>query len=203
MNNKVVITKYGEITYLCADEGKILILDDFTKIDKLAITPNFDISRLVEVDDPDYVPPEPVSPSEVDALKLLKENQIKLSKLNLSAYLETHPLFSTVKYEDGRYYNVTSEKQQQMTSKMMLNEMYKGQGIPYELTWNDTGNVCEPWTEVELATLSMQVDAYVTPLIKMQQTIEVQIKNATTQEEVLQIDVTYSDENIQRYVTES
>lgn len=193
-------TKFGTQRYLVADVGKKILINDML-VNELALGKYAKVEDFVEVDDATYIPPE--TPSEEMPLTQLQENQISLSKLNLSAYLETHPLFSTVKYEEGRYYNVTSEKQQQMTSKMMLNEMYKGQGIPYELTWNDTGNICEPWTEVELATLSMQVDAYVTPLIKMQQTIEVEIKNATTQEEVLQIDVTYSDENIQRYVTES
>ena len=190
-------TKFGTQRYLVADVGKKILINDML-VNELALGKYAKVEDFVEVDDATYIPPE--TPSEEMPLTQLQENQISLSKLNLSAYLETHPLFSTVKYEEGRYYNVTSEKQQQMTSKMMLNEMYKGQGIPYELTWNDTGNICEPWTEVELATLSMQVDAYVTPLIKMQQTIEVEIKNATTQEEVLQIDVTYSDENIQKYI---
>lgn len=191
-------TKFGTQRYLVADVGKKILINDML-VNELALGKYAKVEDFVEVDDATYIPPE-IPAEEEKPLTELQENQIKLSKLNLSAYLETHPLFSTVKYEEGRYYNVTSEKQQQMTSKMMLNEMYKGQGIPYELTWNDTGNICEPWTEVELATLSMQVDAYVTPLIKMQQTIEVEIKNATTQEEVLQIDVTYSDENIQKYI---
>lgn len=192
------IKEYETFTEISPKDGYVMWYEN-NKMPIMCVPLGFDLSSLVVTQDPDFIPQNPKE----DLLLDLKESQIKLSKLNLSAYLETHPLFSTVKYEEGRYYNVTSEKQQQMTSKMMLNEMYKGQGIPYELTWNDTGNVCEPWTEVELATLSMQVDAYVTPLIKMQQTIEVEIKNATTQEEVLQIDVTYSDENIQRYVTES
>lgn len=197
------IVEHERFNEIFPDTGKLLIIGGVT-FTSVYIAKDSSMSHIKEIDDANYIPPEDTPPMEdPKELTQLQENQIKLSKLNLSAYLETHPLFSTVKYEEGRYYNVTSEKQQQMTSKMMLNEMYKGQGIPYELTWNDTGNVCEPWTEVELATLSMQVDAYVTPLIKMQQTIEVEIKNATTQEEVLQIDVTYSDNNIQRYVTES
>lgn len=187
-----------KVNLITPDVGKLLVYkDDVVKA--LYIGIDKDLSDIVEVDDGDYIPPDP-EPEIPNQLSTLQENQIKLSKLNLSAYLETHPLFSNVKYEEGRYYTVTSEKQQQMTSKMMLNELYKAQGIPYALTWNDTGNICEEWTDVELATLSMQVDAYVTPLIKMQQTIEVQIKNATTQEEVLQIDVTYSDENISKYI---
>lgn len=201
MENVNILEKEG-FKEINAKEGFSIVYDGIL-LKSLAVSLNFDVSVLTTVVDGSYVPPDPVPEETVDPLATLMENQIKLSKLNLSAYLETHPLFSNVKYEEGRYYNVTSEKQQQMTSKMMLNELYKAQGIPYALTWNDTGNVCEEWTDVELATLSMQVDAYVTPLIKMQQTIEVQIKNATTQEEVLQIDVTYSDENIQRYVTES
>lgn len=198
---KTETKSFGEIRILVADPGKKIIIDG-NLFDQIILGKNSSMEDFTEVDDATYIPPE-TPPEEEKPLTELQENQIKLSKLNLSAYLETHPLFSNVKYKEGRYYTVTSEKQQQLTSKMMLNELYTSQGIPYELTWNDTGNICEPWTAVELATLSMQIDAYVTPLIKMQQTIEVQIKNAKTQEEVLQIDVTYSDENIQKYITES
>lgn len=46
---------------------------------------------------------------ELDPLKELKEQRIELSKNNLAQYLKDNPLFSTVKYEEGRYYNVTME----------------------------------------------------------------------------------------------
>ncbi|MFR2535169.1 MAG: hypothetical protein ACLS95_08135 [Clostridia bacterium] len=84
------------------------------------------------------VPEEKPSETE-DPLATLKKNQILLSKKNLAKYLEEHPLFSTCKYEEGRYYNVTAEKQQQLTSKVLMATMYAQIGMPYNLTWNDTG----------------------------------------------------------------
>ena len=80
--------------------------------------------------------------------------KIAESKRMLEEYLSTHPLLSTVKYSDGRYYSVTAEKQRQLTSKMAIYSIYSEQSLPYNLLkWNDTGNVCETWTIEELTPL--------------------------------------------------
>ena len=63
--------------------------------------------------------------------------------------------------------------------------------MDYQLTWNDTGNICEEWTFEELFTLSNEINNYVKPLIKKQQEIEVAIKNATTKEELNSIKIKY------------
>ena len=92
---------------------------------------------------------------------------------------------STAKYSEGRYYTVTSEKQRQLTSKMAMYNIYTQQDKEYDLLrWNDTGNVCEPWTIEELTQLSMEIDAYITPLVSKQQSYEVAIKNASTEDEI-------------------
>ena len=46
---------------------------------------------------------EIVTVKDEDNLSNLKKELIKLSKSKLSDYLENNPLFSKVKYEDGRY----------------------------------------------------------------------------------------------------
>lgn len=195
------IKQEGKYRYLYASEGKILVVNN-QKVFKMLIPNGKEYSDydFIEIDDADYVPPEVNIEDPEDILSTIRQNQIALSKLNLSAYLEANPLFSTVKYEDGRYYTVTTEKQQQLTSKILMYQGYQAMGMGYELTWNDSGNVCEPWTFEELFRLSCEIDIYVTPLVKMQQSIEVLIKNAETQEEVLDIDVSYSEENIEKYI---
>lgn len=118
-------------------------------------------------------------------LKLLKEKKINESKDILEKYLSLHPLFSTAKYTDGRYYTVTSEKQRQLTSKMAMYNIYAKQNKEYELLrWNDTGNVCEEWKIEELTQLSMEIDAYITPLVSKQQLYEVSIQNASSEMEI-------------------
>lgn len=133
-------------------------------------------------------------------LEDLKKVRIQLSKDNLANYLEQNPLLSKVKYEDGRYYSVISTKQQQLTSKLLMYQGYVQAGLEYELTWNDTGNICEVWEYTQLFTLASQIDQYVTPLVKMQQSIEVNIQNTTSTEEVENIDVSYTKENIEKYI---
>lgn len=193
-------TDLGEIQYVCADKGKKILICDDILVDKVAMGKYSKLKDFTEVDDASYVPPEENPDDTPDPLQTLKENQIKLSKNNLSKYLEDNPLFSKCKYEDGRYYNITSEKQQQLTSKVLMATMYQQAGLPYKLTWNDSGDICEEWELSQLQQLSMEIDAYVTPLVSVQQHIEVDIKNCTTQEEVLQVNVEFTQENIEKYL---
>ena len=182
------------------EAGKKLVLNGIIIESDIILGKNDNGEDFTEVDDASYVPPEENPDDTPDPLQTLKENQIKLSKNNLSKYLEDNPLFSKCKYEDGRYYNITSEKQQQLTSKVLMATMYQQAGLPYRLTWNDSGDICEEWDLSQLQQLSMEIDAYVTPLVSVQQHIEVDIKNCTTQEEVLQVNVEFTQENIEKYL---
>ena len=120
-----------------------------------------------------------------DNLSVLKSKKIAESKEILEQYLASHPLFSTAKYPKGRYYTVTGKKQRQLTSKMAMYNIYTQQNKQYDLLkWNDTGNICEPWTIEELTQLSMEIDAYITPLVSKQQSYEVAIKEAQTEDEL-------------------
>ena len=125
-------------------------------------------------------------------LEIYKEEKIAESKRMLEEYLSTHPLLSTVKYFDGRYYSVTAEKQRQLTSKMAMYSIYSEQSLPYNLLkWNDTGNVCEAWTIEELTQHSMEIDAYVTPLVSIQQQYEVRVKEAENIKDIDKIMLKY------------
>ena len=135
---------------------------------------------------------EEIKPSSSD-LSYIKNELIKLSKSKLAQYLNDNPLFSTVKHYEGRYYNVSEEKQLRLTSQLLLYQGNITLGISYELTWNDIGNVCEEWTFEELFALSNQINEYVKPLVKQQQEIEVAIKNATTKQELNEIKIVYGN----------
>ena len=183
-----------------ADTGKILLHHN-EKVENYVFVPkNYDFSNFTEVDDATYEPPVEEPSETIDPLATLKKNQILLSKKNLAKYLEEHPLLSKCKYEEGRYYNVTAEKQQQLTSKVLMATMYAQAGIPYNLTWNDTGDICESWELSQLQQLSMEIDAYVTPLVSLQQTMEVTINECVTQEEVLAVNVEYTDEQVKKWL---
>lgn len=120
-----------------------------------------------------------------------KSELIKLSKFNLSEYLENNPLFSTVKYEDGRKYNVTLDKQNLLASNIITYQFAQQQGLDYQLEWNDTGEISEPWSIEELIQLSIEIKNYVSPIVQKQQHIEKAIKGCRTIEELQQIDMTF------------
>lgn len=188
------------IRYLYADTGKKILIGTDILVDKVAMGKYSKIEDFTEVDDATYVPPEEKPSETEDPLATLKKNQILLSKKNLAKYLEEHPLLSKCKYEEGRYYNVTAEKQQQLTSKVLMATMYTQTGIPYNLTWNDIGDICESWELSQLQQLSMEIDAYVTPLVSLQQTMEVTINDCVMQEEVLAVNVKYTDEQVKKWL---
>lgn len=194
------IEQEGKLRYLVPEEGKKLVLNGIVLESEVILGINDNGEDFTEVDDATYVPPVEEPSETVDPLATLKKNQILLSKKNLAKYLEGHPLLSTCKYEEGRYYNVTAEKQQQLTSKVLMATMYAQAGMPYNLTWNDTGDICESWELSQLQQLSMEIDAYVTPLVSLQQTMEVAINDCNTQEEVLNVNVEYTDEQVKKWL---
>lgn len=175
------------------DEGKKLLINDSLH-DKLIVALNSK-PDIKEIEVPSYI-------GDCSTLDEIKEVMIRQSKINLADFLENNPLFSKAKYEEGRFYKVTSEKQQQLTSKILMYEGYKNLGIPYALTWNDCGEICEEWGYEELFQLSMEIDAYVTPLVKVQQSIEVEIRKSETIQDVLTVDINFTEENINRYLGE-
>ena len=121
------------------------------------------------------------------SLDTLKDKCILETKSNLTKFLEENPLFSYVKHKEGRFYRVTLDKQQQLTSTLLMYSGYQQAGIEFPLTWNDTGSVCEEWTYDQLFLLAAEMNGYVKPLVTLQQETEVAIKNAKTKEEVLSV----------------
>lgn len=122
-----------------------------------------------------------------DMLAENKVARIEQSKTDLAAYLATHPLLWT----DGQYYSITAEKQAQLTSKIMAATMASQTSTPYTLTWNSTGETCTEWTISDLSALAFAIDARVTALVSYQQTQEVAMRNAATQDELDAIVVDY------------
>lgn len=128
-----------------------------------------------------------------DPLDALKNARIAQSKADLAAYLESHPL----QWTDGKLYAITSEKQQWLTSKLFAATAAKQEGKPYNLTWNDTGDVCQEWELEDLWALAYAIDARVTALVAYQQTQEKAMRESTTQEALDSIVVDYDSVGIQ------
>ena len=124
-----------------------------------------------------------------ERLEPLKENRIVQSKTELQIYLAEHPL----QWTDGKYYTIPAEKQQQLTSKLLSATFAQQAQQPYNLTWNDTEQICEPWTLENLTALAFAIDARVTALVTYQQEKERLIRDAETLETLESIVVNYDE----------
>ena len=187
----VKVTGIGDKYYIfiCLNEEKMT--EDSSDGENTETYYEYDYNEIVEdkdvidVVDVKMNPEIYLSYSPAVELNVVKVDKINSSKQDLEEYLMDHPLFSKAKYSEGRYYNITEEKQRQLTSKIAMYNLYQQQGLPYDLLkWNDTGDVCETWSIEELTQLAMEIDSYVTPLVEKQQYYEKQVQKATSIEEI-------------------
>ena len=131
-----------------------------------------------------------ILPKEIPVdLDSTKEQKITQSKTDLQIYLAKHPL----QWTDGKYYTITAEKQQQLTSKLLSATFAQQAGTPYDLKWNDTEQVCVSWTLENLTALAFAIDARVTALVTYQQEKERLIRDAETLETLESIVVNYDE----------
>ena len=131
------------------------------------------------VQNPDYVPPDTLSP--------LKAAKIEESKTKLAQWLANNPMT----YTDGKQYSVTEEKQSLLNSNIASYERADALGAEYPLKWNSTGEECTEWTYESLVTLSLTIAAYVAPKVSKQQSIEISIKSCENTEDLDRIVISY------------
>lgn len=117
-------------------------------------------------------------------IKTYKAHRIAQSKAALSAFLEENPVSSTAHGGKAALYSATAEKQALLTSTLVMAQGAAQAGVPYDLTWNATGEECETWTAEELQQLAFELAAYVKPLVAKQQEIEVALNACKTLEAV-------------------
>lgn len=133
--------------------------------------------------------PDPTKMELADAIEYLSND----SKNQLSRYLETHPITSTVHGTEARY-SITKDKQNMLTSMILMTQMAKQNGLEYTPSWNATNEPCTyDWTVEQLQTLAVQIEATVRPLISLQQTIESNIRKAKTVEDAIAANVKFED----------
>ena len=131
-----------------------------------------------------------------------KSDKIAQSKVELAKYLQNNPLISTAHNGVAGTYNVTEEKQNLMMSQYMTYQIEKNINPNAILTWNETGEECEVWTEEEFLQLVLEMKQYVYPMVSYQQSLEKSIKNVTTIEELDAIIIDYGQFNNKDIVEE-
>lgn len=152
-----------------------------TTIDDAVIKP-----PLIEVTEEEFNLIEQWIP-QID-LFAIKLERIKQSKQLLEEFLQNNPL----QFTDGKFYSVTAEKQALLNNALAVYQLKLHAGFENpELKWNATGEECVEWTIESLTALALAIANYVEPLIAKQQSLEVQIKNAETLEELEGIEINY------------
>ena len=132
-------------------------------------------------------------------LEDLKEYRVAKSKLNLAAYLEATKITSTAHQGVAAEYSITQEKQSQLMAVIMMCTLNPS----YQPSWNAAGAVCTyDWTIDELQLLAADIEAFVRPLVSIQQTMEVEIMSAATIEDVKAISIEFGDAVVEEPVEE-
>lgn len=182
------------------DSGFIIIhndneIEDFskhtTKYNVLTDIPNgimYSDNGTVETDDNMIVIP---SISETEILAEAKKDRVEESKKMLENFFTNHPLISSCHNNTPAYYTVTLDKQQQMANQYMTYQMEKALNPDAVITWNESGEECEPWTEEEFIQLVLEAKAYVYPAVSYQQSTEKAIINCQTLEELENVVIDY------------
>lgn len=138
----------------------------------------------------------------VDTSKLsltdLKSYLISKYKRNLDEYWNQHPLSM-----NDKLYTVTLEKQNQLVGMLYAYSIAKNLGIEsqFPLSWNETNGTCTSYTFDELVGILFAMFNYVKPIVSLQQHNEVMIRNATTSEEALAVDISNFDITTESEVT--
>ena len=117
----------------------------------------------------------------------IREQKIALSKELLEQFLLENPLLWT----DGKYYNVTKEKQSLLTSALTIYNIKIESGQTATLKWNSIGEEYTEWTLENLNALAVAIANYVEPLVAQQQAYEIAIRNAVTDADVNNIKIQY------------
>lgn len=140
-----------------------------------------------------YHDEEPTPIDYEEMLNKAKTAKVAQSKTALAEYLQDTPLISSVHGGKEGVYSVTQEKQTLMMSQYMTYQIEKAINPEAKLTWNESGEECEEWTESEFLQLILEVKQYVYPLVSYQQSIEKAIQVCTTAEELNAIVIDYSN----------
>ena len=136
---------------------------------------------------------EPITDYTTLSLEDAKEYRVNESASDLEAYLSEHPITSTCHQGISAQYSITKDKQDYLQAMINMTKLSQESGIPYQPSWNATGEVCSyDWTLEELCQLAMEIEAVVRPLVSYQQTLEKEIRSVETMEDLKNVVIDYS-----------
>ena len=119
--------------------------------------------------------------SELAEIQKLRQEQ---NKNALAQFLET----ASVSF-NGKEYGVTEADQNEMQAMVMQYKMLSQAGVETELQWHAKHEECEVFSLEQMVALAAAVKSFVLPHMNKMQAIKAQIYQATTKEEVLEIEI--------------
>lgn len=135
------------------------------------------------------------NPSNYD-LSEYKEYWINDGKDQLKSYIESNPLVSDCHGNKTATYTITEEKRNIFLGKWTYHQLLVSGGIEDVMTWNASGEICEPWTDPECLELIREWNDIVNSLVIYQQSVERQIRNATSIDKVKEITFDYINADV-------
>jgi hypothetical protein len=146
-------------------------LDDLEQVIIVESDSGMDIENITDTLDID-----------INSKKSEKEKAIVYTKKLLK-----HRLDEGMTWTNGKKYSITLEKQNLLSAQLGMYMINAQAGIEIPLTWNASGEPCEPWTVENLCALANDISAIVSPLVSKQQYAEVKLNEAETNEEIEEI----------------
>lgn len=199
--NKIAMTVYDNYTVLrsIATDEQSLIENSENQMYVVTLAQPSDIGtivpqlqeRIVELEKELLAATADPDPSQMD-LDTLKEYLVDKSKENLEAFLEQNPITSSCHQNTPAVYTITFDKQTQLNSAIALCKIHEQLGDSYTPSWNCHNGQCTyDWTKTELVKLAIEIEAFVKPYISKQQSMESQIRNASTKEDAQAVSITF------------
>jgi len=149
----------------------------------------FDIHiEVIEIDDPDYntslddeipkiVREVVTSVTKGDPI-ILPEAEPQLDEAILESRQMLKSALQIPMVWNEKHFTVTLEKQNLLSSQLALAKIAQEMNVPFQPEWNETGEECTPWEIADLISLSFAIAAYIKPMLSMQRTTEVLLKNS-------------------------
>lgn len=122
----------------------------------------------------------------LDEYKALRQKE---NKTALATFLEDHPL----QWQDGMYYGITQEDQNEMIADKTAYDFKRTIGdTNWPLQWHSIHSDCRDFTEEEFAALLNAIIDFVYPYRQLEMTYKDAIYSATTKEEVSAVNIVYA-----------
>lgn len=120
------------------------------------------------------------------------------NKANLAEFLQKNPIL----WNDGNYYGVTHDDQNEMIADKAAYELKQAIGqTDWKLEWHNTKHACREFTVEEFAALLNSIIDFVYPYRRLQEAYKEMIFSCTSKEQLLNLNLEYSAEALKTHTT--